>query len=81
MISPPKRLELLKGLVPHLSRVALLQEDVTVSALPQTRAWSEQGAAIGAMTLSIELHTFIVHRPADIAAAFCRACYSALWPL
>jgi putative ABC transport system substrate-binding protein len=66
----PKRLELLKALVPNLSRVALLQEDVTVSAVPQTRAWSEQGAAIGAMTLGIELHTFIVHRPADIAAAF-----------
>ena len=66
----PKRLELLKALVPNLSKVALLQEDVTVSAVPQTRAWSEQGAALGAMTLGIELHTFIVHRPADIAAAF-----------
>jgi putative ABC transport system substrate-binding protein len=66
----PKRLELLKALVPNLSKVALLQEDVTVAAVPQTRAWSEQGAAIGAMTLGIELHTFIVHRPADIAAAF-----------
>ena len=43
---------------------------VTVSAVPQTRAWSEQGAAIGAMTLGIQLHTFMVHRPADIAAAF-----------
>src|SRR5574342_1107699 len=33
----PKRLELLKALVPHLSRVAFLREDVSLSALPQIR--------------------------------------------
>src|SRR2546425_572411 len=34
----PKRLELLKALVPNLSKVALLREDVTTSALPQVPA-------------------------------------------
>jgi putative tryptophan/tyrosine transport system substrate-binding protein len=66
----PKRLELLKALVPNLSKVALLQEDVTLSAVAETRARSDQGAAIAARTLGIELHTFIVHRVGDIAAAF-----------
>src|SRR5437870_7568689 len=33
-----KRLELLKALVPTLSKVAFLQEDVTLSAVPQMRA-------------------------------------------
>ena len=31
----PKRLELLKALVPNLSKVALLREDVTTSVLPR----------------------------------------------
>jgi putative tryptophan/tyrosine transport system substrate-binding protein len=66
----PKRLELLKALVPNLSKVALLQEDVTHSAVPQMRARADQGAAIAARTLGIELHTCIVHRAGDIAAAF-----------
>jgi hypothetical protein len=30
----PKRLELLKALIPHLSKVALLREDITLSTLP-----------------------------------------------
>jgi putative ABC transport system substrate-binding protein len=66
----PKRLELLKALVPNLSKVAFLQEDVTLSALPQMRARYDQQAAIAARTLGIELHTFIVHRAGEFAAAF-----------
>jgi putative ABC transport system substrate-binding protein len=66
----PKRLELLKALVPNLSKVALLQEDVTTSAVPQMRARYEQRAAIAARTLGIELHTFTVHRAEEFAAAF-----------
>jgi putative ABC transport system substrate-binding protein len=66
----PKRLELLKALVPNLSRVALLQEDVTISAVPQMRARYDQQAAIAARTLGIELHTFVVHRADDVTAAF-----------
>ena len=41
----PKRLELLKAVVPNLSRVAFLQEDVTLWALPQMRARYDQLAA------------------------------------
>jgi putative ABC transport system substrate-binding protein len=66
----PKRLELLKALVPNLAKVALLQEDLTLSAVPQMRARSDQGAATAARTLGIELLTFIVHRAGDIATAF-----------
>src|SRR5229473_2653091 len=65
-----KRLELLKALVPTLSKVAFLQEDVTLSAVPQMRARYDQQAAIAARILGIELHTFIVHRAGEFAAAF-----------
>ena len=66
----PKRLEILKALVPNLSRVAFLQEDVTLSAVPQLRARYDQQAAIAARPLGVELHTFVVHQPGDFAAAF-----------
>jgi putative ABC transport system substrate-binding protein len=66
----PKRLELLKALVPNLSKVALLREDVTTSALPQIRARSGEQAAIAARSLGIELHAFIVRRAGDLAPAF-----------
>jgi len=66
----PKRFELLKALVPNLSKVALLREDVTTSALPQVRARSGEGIAIAARNLGIEVHTFIVRRAEDLAAAF-----------
>ena len=66
----PKRLELLKALVPNLSKVALLREDVTTSALPQIRARYDEEVAIAARSLGIEVHTFIVRRAGDLAAAF-----------
>jgi len=66
----PKRLELLKALVPNLSKVALLREDVTTSALPQILARYDQRVAIAARGLGIEVHTFIVRRAGDLAAAF-----------
>jgi putative ABC transport system substrate-binding protein len=66
----PKRLELLKALVPNLSKVAILWDDITLSALPQTHARSDQQAALAARTLSIELHAFIVHGAGEFAAAF-----------
>ena len=66
----PKRLELLKALLPSLSKVALLREDVTTSALPQLRARDGEEVAIAARSLGIEVHTFIVHRAGDLAAAF-----------
>jgi putative tryptophan/tyrosine transport system substrate-binding protein len=66
----PKRLELLRALVPNLSKVALLREDVTTSALPQVPARYSQEVAIAARGLGIEVHTFIVRGAGDLAAAF-----------
>jgi putative ABC transport system substrate-binding protein len=66
----PKRLELLKALVPNLSKVAFLRDDITLSALPQMRARHDQQAATAARTLGIELHMFTVHRAGEFAAAF-----------
>jgi ABC-type uncharacterized transport system substrate-binding protein len=66
----PKRLELLKALLPNLSKVALLREDVTTSAFPRIPARYGQEAAAAARTLGIELHTFLVRRGADVPDAF-----------
>src|SRR5262245_24799211 len=66
----PKRLELLKAVVPNLSRVALLREDVTTSALPQILARDGEEVAIAARSLGIEVHPFIVRRAGDLAPAF-----------
>jgi len=66
----PKRLELLKALVPNLSKVALLREDVTTSVLPYIATQYGEQVAIAARGLGIEIHTFIVRRAADLAAAF-----------
>src|SRR5437773_9857391 len=55
----PKRLELLKALVPNLSKVALLREDVTTSALPQILDRYDQPITSAARSLGIEVHTFI----------------------
>jgi putative tryptophan/tyrosine transport system substrate-binding protein len=66
----PKRLELLKVLVPNLSKVALLREDVTTSVLPQIPARDGKEIAIAARDLGIEVHTFTVRRAGDLAVAF-----------
>ena len=66
----PKRLELLRALVPNLSKVALLREDVTTSVLPLMPAQYGEQVAIAARGLGIEVHTFIVRRAEDLAAAF-----------
>jgi len=66
----PKRLQLLKALVPNLSRVALLREDVTTSVLPGIRPRSDEQVAIAARNLGIEIHTFTVRRAEDLAVAF-----------
>ena len=66
----PKCLELLKALVPSLSKVALLQEDVTSSVVPLMRTQYDQRATIAARSLGIEIHTFIVHRAEELATAF-----------
>ena len=66
----PKRLELLKALIPNLSKVALLREDVTTSVLPSIATQSGQQVAIVARGLGLEIHTFIVRGAGDLAAAF-----------
>jgi putative ABC transport system substrate-binding protein len=66
----PKRLELLRELLPKLAKVAFLQDDVTFSALPQMRSRGDQAAASAAHSLGIELRTVAVHRAEDLPAAF-----------
>src|SRR5215467_4109379 len=67
----PKRLELLKALVPDLSKVALLREDVTTSVLPLMPAQYGQEVGIAAARgLGIDVHTFIVRRVGHLADAF-----------
>jgi putative ABC transport system substrate-binding protein len=66
----PKRLELLKALVPNLSKVAFLREDVTLSTLPLIRTRYDQLAALAAQSLGIGVHMFVVRRAGDLAAAF-----------
>jgi len=66
----PKRLELLKALIPRLSRVALLQEDVTTSILPQILGRYDQKTATAARALGVEVQTFVVRRAADLASSF-----------
>jgi putative ABC transport system substrate-binding protein len=65
-----KRLELLKALVPNLSKVALLQEDVTTSVLPEIPARYDQHAASAARALGLTVQTFTVRGAKDLAAAF-----------
>ena len=65
----PKRLELLKAIMPNLSKVALLREDITTSALPQLFDRYDQRVATAAQNLGIEVHTVIVRRAEDFAPA------------
>src|SRR5215471_11568434 len=66
----PKRLELLKMLVPRFSKVAFLREDVTSSVLPQIFDRYDERMAIEGRSLGIEVHPFAVRRPEDLAPAF-----------
>jgi putative ABC transport system substrate-binding protein len=66
----PKRFELLKALVPKLSKVALLREDVTTSPFPNISESSAQRVAIVARSLEVEVHTFTVRGAWDFAPAF-----------
>jgi putative ABC transport system substrate-binding protein len=65
----PKRLELLKAIIPNLSKVALLREDITTSALPQLFDRYDQRVATAAQNLGLEVHTVIVRRAEDFAPA------------
>src|SRR6266542_2243513 len=65
-----KRLDLLKAIVPNLSMIAFLGEDVTNSAVPELLAGYVQQAAAAAKALGMKFHPLIVHRSEDIAPAF-----------
>jgi putative ABC transport system substrate-binding protein len=66
----PKRLELLKALVPSLSRVALLQDGITSVAISQVLTRYTQQAAVAARPLGLEVHTFVVQHRDALASAF-----------
>jgi len=61
-----KKLEFLQALVPNLSQIAFLTEDVSASLTPAY----DQGLAAAARTLSLKVHTVTVHGPGEFAAAF-----------
>jgi putative ABC transport system substrate-binding protein len=65
-----KRLELLKLLVPNLSRVATFDYDVSYPGVPQGSVLYGQKAAEAARTLGLELHPLFVRQPGEIAGAF-----------
>jgi len=65
-----KRLQLLKALVPNLSKVALIREDVTTSVIPQIPARYDQYAVAAARALGLTVQTFIARGAKDLAAAF-----------
>jgi putative ABC transport system substrate-binding protein len=66
----PKRFELLKALIPKLSKVALLREDVTTSPFLNISESYDQRVAIVARSLEVEVHTFTVRGAGDFAPAF-----------
>ena len=66
----PKRLELLKALVPSLSRVALLQDGVTTTAVPNVLTRYTQQAAVAALPLGLKIDTFVVQHRDAFPSAF-----------
>jgi putative tryptophan/tyrosine transport system substrate-binding protein len=67
-----KRLQLLKELVPNLSRVAFLDENVTRSEplYSKERARRQQRDPAAARSLGLELHSYITTRSEDFPALF-----------
>lgn len=66
----PKRLELLKSLVPRLTKVALLREDVTTSPFPNITEPYAHRVGLVARGLELEVHTLTVRGAGDFAPAF-----------
>jgi len=62
----PKRLELLKALVPHLAKVAVVREGLTELALPEVAARYDQHAVVAARTLHLDVHTFAARGTKDL---------------
>jgi putative ABC transport system substrate-binding protein len=68
----PKRLELLKAVIPNLSRVALLQDGVTTTAVPNYLTRYHQLAAAAASPLGLNIDVFIVQDEHALASVFGR---------
>jgi putative tryptophan/tyrosine transport system substrate-binding protein len=67
----PKKLELLQALVPNLSRIAFLKEDVSKGDVSLSLVHQhDQELAAAARTLSLKVHPVNVHGPGEFAAAF-----------
>jgi len=66
----PKRLELLKARVPSLSRVALPQDGVTTTAVPNVLTRYTQQAAVAALPLGLKIDTFVVQHRDAFPSAF-----------
>ena len=66
----PKRLEFLKALVPSLSRVALLQDGVTTTAVPNLLTSYTQQAVVAARRLGLKIDNFVVQHRDALASAF-----------
>ena len=67
-----KRLEFLKMLVPNLSRVGWLRDDVTWAAAPVTGTRYGELAAAAARAQGVAPHFLVVHDPAELPAALSR---------
>jgi putative ABC transport system substrate-binding protein len=65
----PKRLELLKVVVPSLSRVALLQDGFTTTAIPTYLTSYTQQAVVAARPLGLRIDTFVVQHRDALASA------------
>ena len=66
----PKRLELLKALVPSLSRIAILQDGITTGAIPEVLTRYTQQAAAAGRSLGIDVHIFVGQHVDALASAF-----------
>jgi len=65
-----KRLEFLKMLVPNLSKIAWLRDDVTWAAAPVTGTRYGELAAAAVRAQGVAPHFLVVHDPAELPAAF-----------
>ena len=63
-----KKLEVLKALVPTLSRLAFLREDVIV--IMEQAALHDQQISVAARSLGLTVHPITVHRSEELTAAF-----------
>jgi putative ABC transport system substrate-binding protein len=66
----PKKLEVLKALVPTLSRLAFLRDDVISTSSERMVALYDQEAAAAARSVGLDVHPVTVQRSEEFTAAF-----------